>query len=44
MDVNEPPEFDYDTATLIVGYPSRTYIDPLVAMPLFTVQVTPILF
>jgi len=38
MDVNEPPEFDYDTATLIVGYPSRTYIDPLVAMPLFTVQ------
>ena len=37
-EVNEPPIFDYNT-TLIVGYPGRTYIDPLVPMPLFTVQV-----
>ena len=34
-DVNEAPRFDAYPPTLVVGYPTRTVLDPSVPMPLF---------
>lgn len=39
LDINEAPQFlDYGSS-VVIGYPDRTYFDPSVQMPLFTVKV-----
>lgn len=40
LDINDAPEFVGSTTTVVVGYPERTYFDPSVRMPLFTVKVS----
>ena len=39
LDVNEPPQFLAYSSPFQIGYPSRTYFDPSVRMPLITLQV-----
>ena len=37
-DVNETPLI-ITSKSLVIGYPERTYLDPVVSMPIFTFQV-----
>jgi hypothetical protein len=39
LDVNEKPQFVSYSSPFKIGYPSRTYFDPSVPMPLITIQV-----
>ncbi|XP_057366143.1 uncharacterized protein LOC130687004 isoform X2 [Daphnia carinata] len=38
LDINEAPEFVGYGTSVVVGYPERTYFDPSVQMPLYTVK------
>ncbi|KAI9550662.1 hypothetical protein GHT06_006214 [Daphnia sinensis] len=38
LDINDAPEFVGYGTSVVVGYPERTYFDPSVQMPLYTVK------
>ncbi len=44
LDLNDPPSFNYPPTPsanpFLIGYPSRTFFDPAVSMPLFVFQVS----